>query len=688
MGGLTVVFKRVVESDDLWTGLMVSAVCAVVGLIWKYLPKLLALIRKKTYRDYASSTSFGEEEFELALEGYVHHQGMTTDPSTRFDLADALAVQRRPLLTMLDEIVMDSRTAKHVFIFADCGMGKTTFLINYFHQRQAKLKKKKLSMALVSLSRSGYLDEIRAIPQERHASTVLLMDAFDEDPLVFDGVAKRLDAIVELTSSFRSVVISCRSQFFASDDDIPVQTGAVRTGPTPLGASKEYEFSRLYIAPFDSARVRKYLRVAFPGVSSWGKRERAREMLARVPALVMRPMLLAHISDVLEEENRSSLMSQADIYQAIVSAWVNRESRWVKVAPLLEFSKKLALDLFTNRHLRGGEHCSREELAELAQEWGISIRQELLTGRSLLNRTNDGRCKFAHRSIMEYLVATAIVEGRAPGPVDLTGQIASFIFEKLDVNPSFPDGRLDQGTRLEFVAAESRLGYPTNYSLCYESPEELDASALYGLQIVDETGGGEILGNHVQYMMDHLDERGNVLDVRISVAAQGSDTVLAYISVWGGRAVALSRVAANRNDWFSVFKTGWMGRGFFSVVGKPTIRGDRSSDLSYKACTRCNLPVDILGAESAGDCQVLSVGPDESVERTRLRLIVGFDQSGPLLPFGILRGGSITHLEGRRTRLLHRRELDVETSLENVRDVVNEVSLVSMAERWPVRKNN
>lgn len=345
---------RLFDTDELKIGLIIAVVTSVLAVAGKFGPWVISQFQRRAYKGYASSISFSREEVQSALSGYVYHEGMMTDPSTRLDLVDALAIRREPLFTMLDRLVFAGCSSKYVFIFADCGMGKTTFLINYFHRRRNKLGRQKLSVALVSLSKSGYLDEIKAIPLDRHAETILLMDAFDEDPLVFEGVTKRLDVIIGITSSFRSVVISCRSQFFASDKDIPVATGALRAGPTPLGFSKEYEFSKIYIAPFDVKRVRKYLRTAFPGAKNMARRGRAKAMIARVPSLVMRPMLLAHISDVLENENRENLMSQADIYQAIVSAWVRRESRWVKGGPLLDFSKKLALDIYEKRHVRGG----------------------------------------------------------------------------------------------------------------------------------------------------------------------------------------------------------------------------------------------------------------------------------------------------------------------------------------------
>lgn len=75
----------------------------------------------------------------------------------------------------------------------------------------------------------------------------------------------------------------------------------------------------------------------------------------KVPSLALRPMLLAHIADVMEHELRDAPMSQVDIYQAMASAWVKRESKWVNEKELLLFSRSLAADIFEKRALRGGD---------------------------------------------------------------------------------------------------------------------------------------------------------------------------------------------------------------------------------------------------------------------------------------------------------------------------------------------
>lgn len=683
-------FTRLLSTDELKIGVLLALFAGAgaipLGLgraaIW-----IFSKLRERAIRKNFASASFGPAEVNAALRGYVFHQGMRTDPSARIELADALSMRTNSLFEMLDDTILSDDSNKYVFIFADCGMGKTTFLINYFHRRRAKLKRKGHSMALVSLSHSGYLDEINAIPLGERPNTVLLMDAFDEDPLVLEGVTKRLDLLVAMTSAFKSVVISCRSQFFASTNEIPLGTGVVKAGPTPAAVSKEHEFGRIYIAPFDDKRVSKYLRKAF-GVTSWRKRRRARDMLERVPSLVMRPMLLAHISDVLEEENRSSMMSQSDIYQAIVWAWVRRERRWVADKPLLEFSKRLALDIYQRRHDRGGEYCTRDQLEDLAKSWGIRIRPEFLTGRSLLNRTDDGRCKFAHRSIMEYLVATAVLEGRAKSSVELTSQVAAFIFDQIIISYEFPEGWLDQNARVDSEKPEVRLGYPTNYNLYHESVNELDPTAVFGIWVTDELGTSDSLGEFLQTMISQLSGQRLVGDVRISVAPGEAGSLVAYVSVWGGSDAVLSRLTISSRSWTAVVGDGWLGRGFYNVIARPMVRGGRVEDLSFRVATLCNFPTDFIKVDAADCCQIASVSPGGAGDGVVLRLIVGTDSLGPLAPFGVLKGGGSCYPDGKKYRRLNRREVIASPDLVSKEHDAQPLPLVSAAERWPTGKRN
>jgi hypothetical protein len=257
----------------------------------------------------------------------------------------------------------------------------------------------------------------------------LFLDALDEDPAAIQSLPERLSAILRLTRDFRTVLISCRTQFFSTDTEMPRKTGIMTFGPLAVGEQRELEFYKLYLSPFDDFQIAHYLRLRYP-LWQQPKRAAARQLVAQLADLTARPMILAHIDDLLASGAR--LRTLGELYRAIVSAWLTRESVFVDADHLHEFSKHLAVDLVLNRSRRGGEKISAADLSRLAQVWKILLDTWKLTGRSLLNRDADGNYKFAHRSLMEYLFAQRLVEcDPACLSVEWTDLIRQFVREFL-----------------------------------------------------------------------------------------------------------------------------------------------------------------------------------------------------------------------------------------------------------------
>jgi len=112
-----------------------------------------------------------------------------------------------------------------------------------------------------------------------------------------------LGTLVSLARNFRTVIVTCRSQFFPKDEEIPAETGVLKVGPVGPSEARVYYFHKLYIAPFTDGQVNSYLKQHFP---IWKLRQRsaAREIVAKIPDLVARPMLLARVPDLVSVEKR------------------------------------------------------------------------------------------------------------------------------------------------------------------------------------------------------------------------------------------------------------------------------------------------------------------------------------------------------------------------------------------------
>ncbi|MFL6449255.1 MAG: NACHT domain-containing protein [Bryobacteraceae bacterium] len=305
-------------------------------------------------------------------------------------------------------------------------MGKTTFLLNLY-VRYSRKTHSPFKIALVPLGHTKADDLIRALPDK--SQTVILLDAFDEDTLAIVDHRLRLAELITLCGEFRHIVLACRTQFFFSDEEIPRETGVLRFGPTGPGESRNYLFNKVYLSPFSDSQIAEYLTKRFP-IWKYRYRYEAFQICNQIGDLAVRPMLLAHIQEI--QKKGVQIKKTSNVYEQLIQAWIERERAFVDGETLLGFSEDLAVEIYSNRKARGSEVISINELRPLADRFGINLDEWQLTGRSLLNRTADGSRKFAHRSIMEYLVIRRFVaEPDKVGAMQWTDQMKKFFWEML-----------------------------------------------------------------------------------------------------------------------------------------------------------------------------------------------------------------------------------------------------------------
>ena len=102
--------------------------------------------------------------------------------------------------------------ASQMFILADAGMGKTSLLMMIKLSHLMAFWPKSYQCKLLKLG-STTLSDISQI--ENKTQTVLLLDSLDEDTQCKQGgTINRLTKILEATSCFYRVIITCRTQFF------------------------------------------------------------------------------------------------------------------------------------------------------------------------------------------------------------------------------------------------------------------------------------------------------------------------------------------------------------------------------------------------------------------------------------------------------------------------------------------
>ncbi|MEM7533749.1 MAG: pentapeptide repeat-containing protein [Chloroflexota bacterium] len=382
-----------------------SAIATVAAAIIAWIA--LRPQRENKQKQRLLAKEFGSELFpayviERSTRFYVEPDCANVDPSREAEIRHTKAT-KQPLFGVLDDFFEGESIYRHMIILADSGMGKTSALLNYYVHNQQRHANKHHHIVVIPLGIPDVEAEIEAIPDPQ--KTILFLDAFDEDTKALQDHKARLMHLMESCKRFSHIVITCRTQFFPDDEEIPKETGIVRIGPRAGNEGKHYTFQKIYIQPLTDAQADTYLNKRYPFWQSI-KRWEAKRVVDKIPNLRVRPMLLDSIPDLLNA-NEIQLAYSFQLYEALVNAWLERERGWVEPEILWQFSTRLAVDLHVNKKKRGAEHIPRSELLSLAQEWDINLEGWQIAGRSLLNRDAEGNYKFAHRSIMEYLFLRA-----------------------------------------------------------------------------------------------------------------------------------------------------------------------------------------------------------------------------------------------------------------------------------------
>jgi hypothetical protein len=252
-------------------------------------------------------------------------------------------------------------------------MGKTTFMINLYIKYICQWWGTTCDIKLMPMGFPDIDRELDKIDNKEKSQTILLLDAFDEDRLAVSDYRKRMNEILNKTFRSRKVIITCRTQFFPSEEEEPGETGILKFGD-PGGY---HIFHKLYVSPFDEKDIKKYLGKRF-SVFNFKKKPRALKIVKQSPNLMVRPMLLNYIEDLLKSSRKYEFTFQ--VYEELIKLWIERESRKYKrderegfKKELYKFSREIALDIYRDRETRRGLIIDAKEIEPFAQRHDIRL---------------------------------------------------------------------------------------------------------------------------------------------------------------------------------------------------------------------------------------------------------------------------------------------------------------------------
>ncbi|MBN2091262.1 DUF1566 domain-containing protein, partial [candidate division KSB1 bacterium] len=411
-------------------GALIAIIIGMINILTRFLPWLRTKLDRRSMNKRLGADFYTKDDIMRAIRYYVEPFCQSLDPAGGEEPKLIIAPKAK-LFSQIDELLYNPSQYRYIILLADSGMGKTAFMLNYY-ARHLRRWRKKFDLVLMPLGMPDVDQKITEITNKNNK--ILFLDALDEDTLAIVDHKERVRNLIDLTRDFKKVLITCRTQFFPKDEEIPTETGVVKIGIIEAGEKAEHLFHKLYLSPFTESQIKTWLRKRFP---LWLclQRRQAKQLVDQIPHLSVRPMLLTHIKDLLKSGRKYTYCFE--IYEEMVEAWLIREEGRVaglKKEPLRQFSELVALDLYLNRKQRKGERISKDELVPLAQKHRIPVEDWHMTGRSLLNRDAVGNYKFAHRSIMEYLFVKRFMEmdAHTRPRVDFTDQMCHFVMEMIE----------------------------------------------------------------------------------------------------------------------------------------------------------------------------------------------------------------------------------------------------------------
>lgn len=314
--------------------------------------------------------------------------------------------------------------ASQMFILADAGMGKTSLLMMVKLSHLMAFWPKNYQCKLLKLGATT-LSDINKI--ENKSQTVLLLDSLDEDiQCKQGGTIDRLTKILEATSCFYRVVITCRTQFFPETAESAFNTmGKI--------SFSNYDCPLVYLSLFTDKQVDAYLAKRYPRSLKFlfnqfynPKLNDAKQAIRSIGSLQFRPFLLSHVDTLLESHRQGA--TEYDLYKGLVDTWLNREIIKLRKHHNKNINKEDLLKAciwLAETMQRQGTHtvalkhiqqlCHYESHIILLEDSADRIIEGIdhidIGTNSLLNRNSYGEFRFSHLSIREFLIVYGVELG-------------------------------------------------------------------------------------------------------------------------------------------------------------------------------------------------------------------------------------------------------------------------------------
>ncbi len=413
------------ETSVAFAGLVIIILVFALQSLTKYLIKRYKTSKAASdlapYFDYQTVKALRE----LFIPTQFQNQSPTLEEEPGFSHK---FVSKSLLIPFFMKIAFNEKkeSDKFYLVLADSGMGKTTFMINLYLRYTSFFNfGKKYKIRLYPFGDARIFEQIKKIKPEEVKNTILLLDAFDEDKKLIlsaepDGLSdderfrRRLDEIIETVRDFREVVITSRTQYFPGQENEPYELRIPRFDDKGF-----HKLAKFYLSPFDSKEIGRYLKKKYGVLKFWNRKKKqiADFIVNNSPKLMVRPMLLSYIDYLVD--SKKVFKNTYEIYETLINKWIEREADKRKhqtrnrekfKQDLHEYSRLVATEIYRQRKEADMLYLKKDTAIEVARKNNIDLQDYEITGQSLLTRDAEGNWKFAHKSILEFLIAREALE--------------------------------------------------------------------------------------------------------------------------------------------------------------------------------------------------------------------------------------------------------------------------------------
>lgn len=311
---------------------------------------------------------------------------------------------------MFRELVSDSEQ-KFFLLLGESGGGKSTALARLF--TELVLTKHRFKAVFLQIHLKP-IWSVADLPDK--GKTILLIDGMDEAAEAREDVARFFQQMENLAQHFAKVVVGCRTQFFAFEQEARSQTA---TRPP-------FRYRKLYLQPLGPDMVQRQIAKDFsPGSDEY---RLATQIVTQSDRLFDRPMLLPFVKDMAKHrsefvffdpgaDSAGAGVTAYEAYSIVIRKWIERESSRNAGFPgdygnaLMLVTRQTALFFFRREQQKKAASIYYADLRYLPELQGLPLTELHLRSDSLLHR-NDADCyRFAHRTFKEYFYAVLLFDG-------------------------------------------------------------------------------------------------------------------------------------------------------------------------------------------------------------------------------------------------------------------------------------